>query len=535
MRNRSFKYFSFRENTVPVIALTFFFSAEVAKGNCPTFDGSKYAQRIGNVCSEAADPQSCNSLRDKLASVSQRIQPASNEACKPLPTAKNVDANKGAFVELKQKLQTRQTELEQLLKRIRAEKQALKEAARQNARAAKNAANSEPSSPVKNLAQKGEADPEVQATTVTTQEAQSVLQNAKTSPPSAVTPARAGGGRPAVKAASNLVAVGASHDYIRELKTAESQLSASLNQIKSQITAADKSIQRADTASEKKESGSGDESGNGSNENSGQESKTAEDSKGGFDPSALAAAAPALAGLAQQKQASNSSDSGMSQNPYAPDLSTPPVTTKDSGPSTSNTSSSKSSEKKISTGSNNPLFAAGKPEDSADSSSPPSSPSLFDDYVAETGVSPEENASFQSGKSKSGASTTPSGSSGGGGSTGSSSEGFEPRELASLNDLQTPQDESLQSFGGGLASFDGGSSSSSSESPTDDGMGGIISDMEAAADPELGAMEEGGEIAAADPSLQGEDSEGLFPRVKAAYMRSVRKGLVLSSVQEKIQ
>jgi hypothetical protein len=159
-------------------------------------------------------------------------------------------------------------------------------------------------------------------------------------------------------------------------------------------------------------------------------------------------------------------------------------------------------------------------------------------YEADSGISSgEEPTTSKRDLAGSGLSTGASGGDAGMGADGDSGETQAENTVPKAGANAGTGDETLGAFGGGL----GGPMSSSSpfgEEPGADPMKDLIKDMEnvAGGDPGL----DGGESFSGGESQASEESalaavDGLFPRVRAAYMRSLKRGLVLNGLGEKIE
>jgi hypothetical protein len=234
---------------------------------------------------------------------------------------------------------------------------------------------------------------------------------------------------------------------------------------------------------------------------------------GGFDPSSLLSLAPLAAMLAQKPPSTPMEDpSGSGITP-----ATPP----ERAPTASLVKGEKSGESKKA------------PLETPTNSSPEITPSPYADAFtgaedSESDITKGSNTSGGGGSPSAGA----SGSGGGGGLGGSDNSETKGRSTAAL---PANADEALQSFnsGGGLNYAGGGNPSGATDAPTDDSMKDMLNEMEAAVEDGFdsnlgeGSTSQGSEIAA-------EDSDSLFPRVRACHIRALKKGMVLNGLGEKL-
>lgn len=139
-------------------------------------------------------------------------------------------------------------------------------------------------------------------------------------------------------------------------------------------------------------------------------------------------------------------------------------------------------------------------------------------------------------KNSSGSSGAPLGVSSAGGPAGSGGNKEEEKREPAAAPLMAKGEEGFPG-GGGDAGY-GGGSHSAEEAPAEheSPMKEVLNDMETAIDggtPNWGSEE--GQAAEAEPGVATEDSGSLFPRVSACYARSLKKGLVLNGLGEKIE
>lgn len=130
----------------------------------------------------------------------------------------------------------------------------------------------------------------------------------------------------------------------------------------------------------------------------------------------------------------------------------------------------------------------------------------------------------------------------GGGSPGGGNDsgGGTPRELSAALQPEThKEDEALQGIGGGGLGGPGGGGgmpSSPSSDPAveaaEEGMKDLLNDMKDTVEGNTDGY--GGETQAADGGIIEMDAEDLFPRVRAAHVRSLKQGRVLNGLGEKI-
>jgi hypothetical protein len=125
-----------------------------------------------------------------------------------------------------------------------------------------------------------------------------------------------------------------------------------------------------------------------------------------------------------------------------------------------------------------------------------------------------------------------SASSGGGSSdfSGASTEtGTKERKPASASSMAS-EDGMIAAGGGGMAF----GTSSSSDTESGDGMKDMLQDMEATLEDEPTGLFAEAEQSSSDDGVGPENSEGLFPRVRACYVRNLKKGFVLNGLGEKL-
>lgn len=123
-------------------------------------------------------------------------------------------------------------------------------------------------------------------------------------------------------------------------------------------------------------------------------------------------------------------------------------------------------------------------------------------------------------------------------SPGGASSGEEEGKGRGTASAPPASEDALQSFGSGAGglNFGGGSSdSSSSASPApEEPMKEMLTDMETAIDGDLGSLYgEGGEVQG-EQGIAAQDSESLFPRVSACYVRNLKRGQLLNGLGESV-
>jgi hypothetical protein len=233
----------------------------------------------------------------------------------------------------------------------------------------------------------------------------------------------------------------------------------------------------------------------------------------GFDPSSLLALAPLAAMLAQKPPATPKEDP-MGSNITRP---TPP----ERAPAASLVKGEKNGESKKA------------PLDIPKNSAPEITPSPYADAFTGAADTSDITKSLKGSGSGGGGANAVSGA-GGGGAGGSSSLDGADAKGKSTAALPVNAEEALQSFssGGGLNYAGGGSSTGTSEAAADP-MADMINDMESTVENGFDSNLEG------NPSEQGseiaaEDSDSLFPRVRACHVRALKKGMVLNGLGEKL-
>jgi hypothetical protein len=238
---------------------------------------------------------------------------------------------------------------------------------------------------------------------------------------------------------------------------------------------------------------------------------------GGFDPSSLLALAPLAAMLAQKQQ--------------TPTTSTDPfqsgITDKDAPPAP--LPAAKLNEKSGS-GESKPQPSEAKPEEKPSSETP--SP-YADAFTGEEESPSDITKGGQGGGAPGGNGISASGGSNGG--AGGSSEGSgDAKGRSTASNPAT--EEALQGFGGGGLNFGGGSSSTNSSSESiADPMKDMLTDMEQSVDGVFDAnLGDGSDSEQAAGDILMEDSESLFPRVRACHSRALKKGWVLNGLGEKL-
>ena len=238
----------------------------------------------------------------------------------------------------------------------------------------------------------------------------------------------------------------------------------------------------------------------------------------GFDPSSLMGLAGPLMGLLAPKP--KAPESGLS-SPAA--SSTPPL------PQTPSARLNSGENKKPANGGFSLTPEEKKPATHAGGESTGSN--SYGGYEA-----PQSDVST---KNSGGSSSSPLGvsSSGGLGGSGSGGNKEEEKREPAAAPLMAKGDEGFPG-GGGDGGYGGGGSHASEEAPTEheSPMKEVLNDMETAIDggtPSWGSEE--GQAAEAEPGVATEDSGSLFPRVSACYARSLKKGLVLNGLGEKIE
>lgn len=124
---------------------------------------------------------------------------------------------------------------------------------------------------------------------------------------------------------------------------------------------------------------------------------------------------------------------------------------------------------------------------------------------------------------------------------GSDTGGGNQRELSAAALPEThKEDEALQGIGGGGLGGGPGGSGGMPPSPSSDpavaaeeeGMKDLLNDMKDTVEGNTDPL--GGETQAADGGILEMDAEDLFPRVRAAHVRSLKQGRVLNGLGEKI-
>jgi hypothetical protein len=251
--------------------------------------------------------------------------------------------------------------------------------------------------------------------------------------------------------------------------------------------------------------------GDGNNDNSGS----------GFHPMDLLPLAAPLAGLLMQQK---NADSGITDPSTTPDASAPPQVAGTSfGDNNGSSSTPGTSTGGAGTGvqPNSPDHSIGSPVDT--------SPLASDESMDSGDIS---RAGDPSGGGSSGGFPFSSGSSllGSSGSSGSGGQsGEDGRKPAAAKADAVAGDEGMMGGGGGGLTFNGAGGETSAGS---DGMQDVLQDMEATLDDSPTGIFAEAEQKANEAEIESPDS--LFPRVRACYVRNLKKGNVLNGLGEKL-